>query len=112
MGRVQILQTSAGSSRGRRENRRTEELGGKAWERAERLGLGAELLEAIRRLVAFLNDTEVPLMTKGIAVAAILYFLNPFDVVPDFAPGGLVDDAAVIFAALKRLAEKGAFRKN
>ena len=33
----------------------------------------------------------------ALAIAAILYFVNPFDVIPDFIPGfGYLDDATVI----------------
>lgn len=40
-------------------------------------------------------------------VAAILYFLNPFDVVPDFLLGfGLIDDAAVIGYVVSRLGDE------
>lgn len=31
-----------------------------------------------------------------LAVAAIIYFLNPFDMIPDFLVGGLFDDGVVI----------------
>lgn len=35
-------------------------------------------------------------------VAAIIYFVNPFDLIPDFFPGGFIDDAAVIGYVLHR----------
>jgi len=35
--------------------------------------------------------------TIGVVAAALLYFLNPFDAVPDFLPAiGLLDDASMI----------------
>lgn len=38
-------------------------------------------------------------------VAALLYFINPLDMVPDFIPGvGYIDDAALIAWLLKNLA--------
>ena len=40
-----------------------------------------------------------------IVVAALLYFLSPVDLIPDFIPGGLVDDAAVFAFAASRLQE-------
>ena len=49
---------------------------------------------------------EVPWWTISAVVTALLYALNPFDIVPDFIPFvGLLDDAAVISACLF-LAEK------
>lgn len=52
------------------------------------------------------NYREVPWWTIGAVVTALLYVLNPLDIVPDFIPlVGLLDDAAVISACLF-LAEK------
>ncbi len=40
---------------------------------------------------------EVPWKTIAISLGAIIYFVNPFDAVPDFLPGvGYLDDALVI----------------
>ncbi|MCK4294613.1 MAG: DUF1232 domain-containing protein [Planctomycetes bacterium] len=47
---------------------------------------------------------DVPLKTILLAIAAIIYFLNPFDVIPDFIPVvGYVDDAAVIAYAINSI---------
>jgi len=47
---------------------------------------------------------DVPLKTVLLAIAAIIYFLNPFDVIPDFIPVvGYVDDAAVIAYAINSI---------
>ena len=40
---------------------------------------------------------EVPLTTMALTAGAVLYFVNPFDAVPDLIPAaGLIDDATVI----------------
>jgi uncharacterized membrane protein YkvA (DUF1232 family) len=40
---------------------------------------------------------EVPCMTLLLSTAALIYFVNPFDAVPDMLPPlGLLDDATVI----------------
>ena len=40
---------------------------------------------------------EVPCMTLLLSTAALIYFVNPFDAVPDMVPAlGLLDDATVI----------------
>jgi len=40
---------------------------------------------------------EVPCMTLLLSTAALIYFVNPFDAVPDVVPAlGLLDDATVI----------------
>ena len=45
-------------------------------------------------------DRQTPGMTRGILLAALAYFVLPFDFVPDFLAGiGFADDAAVLMAA-------------
>ena len=40
---------------------------------------------------------EVPVKTILIILASILYFLNPFDLIPDFLPGvGYIDDITIL----------------
>jgi uncharacterized membrane protein YkvA (DUF1232 family) len=49
-------------------------------------------------------DPATPLKAKGILLAALAYFILPFDVIPDFILGlGFTDDMAVIFAALSMI---------
>ncbi len=46
-------------------------------------------------------DPGTPTKVKAILIAAIAYFVVPFDVVPDFLAGiGFTDDAAVLATAL------------
>ncbi len=43
------------------------------------------------------NYTNVPWFTIASIVVALVYVLNPFDLVPDFIPGvGYIDDLAVL----------------
>lgn len=47
-------------------------------------------------------DRATPLQVKGTLVAAIAYFVLPFDAIPDMLPVlGFTDDAAVLMTALK-----------
>lgn len=39
---------------------------------------------------------EVPYRSVVSAVAALIYFVNPLDLVPDLLLGGLIDDALVV----------------
>jgi uncharacterized membrane protein YkvA (DUF1232 family) len=40
---------------------------------------------------------SVPWKTIVLSLATVIYFLNPFDVAPDFIPGiGYLDDAVVL----------------
>jgi uncharacterized membrane protein YkvA (DUF1232 family) len=44
---------------------------------------------------------KIPFWTIAAIVAALLYVLNPFDLIPDFIPlVGQIDDAAVVAACL------------
>lgn len=47
---------------------------------------------------------EVPWRAIATAAFAVLYFLNPFDLIPDFIPGiGFIDDATLISMAVAAL---------
>lgn len=46
---------------------------------------------------------QVPTRAIFWAVVAILYFLNPLDLIPDIFPGGYLDDIAFISFVLKRI---------
>lgn len=46
-------------------------------------------------------DRATPLKARAILLAALAYFVMPFDVIPDFILGlGFTDDMAVLFTAL------------
>ncbi|HVU20194.1 MAG TPA: YkvA family protein [Rhizomicrobium sp.] len=47
------------------------------------------------------TDPATPSKVKGILLAALAYFVMPFDVIPDFIAGlGFTDDAAVLAMAV------------
>ena len=57
-------------------------------------------------LFLLFSDPEYLLIKKGIAVFALLYFITPLDLFPDYIPfAGWLDDAGVIAAALKLYAD-------
>lgn len=61
-------------------------------------------LVRLARAWAFRKYRRVPWRTVTYVVAAILYFINPIDLVPDMLAGiGFVDDAAVIHAVIQSL---------
>ncbi len=48
-----------------------------------------------------LLDAKTPLWAKGVAAAALAYFVLPIDAIPDFLPlVGLTDDLSVLTGAL------------
>ena len=63
----------------------------------------SELLGMIRAWASG-KYSVVPWKSLLLAIAAVLYFVNPFDLVPDFLPlTGLVDDVAVLAFVLRSL---------
>jgi uncharacterized membrane protein YkvA (DUF1232 family) len=69
----------------------------------ETAGFLGGLVQQGRLAWRLLNDGRVPGWVKIIPVAALLYFLSPIDLLPDFAIPGLgeLDDLVVILLALK-----------
>lgn len=48
--------------------------------------------------------SRIPIKAITLIIATLIYFLNPFDVIPDFIPViGYVDDAAMISAGIQAI---------
>jgi uncharacterized membrane protein YkvA (DUF1232 family) len=63
------------------------------------------IAEDVVALYFCLLDGRTPLWAKGVAAAALAYFILPLDAVPDFLPLiGLGDDLSVLSAALAAVA--------
>jgi len=82
---------------------KTEEVVKQARKLATKGGPFSAFFNRIKVLISLLKDyrnkeyREVPWRVIAAAVFAILYFINPFDLIPDFIPGvGYIDDIAVI----------------
>lgn len=68
------------------------------------------MFEDIKLMVDIIKDyingtyKEVPQYTIIAILGALIYFLSPFDIIPDFIPGvGFIDDAFVIALVLKQV---------
>jgi uncharacterized membrane protein YkvA (DUF1232 family) len=62
---------------------------------------GAAVVERALQLFYALQDPTMPAWAKVAVVAALGYFILPFDLVPDFIPGlGFGDDLATLTSAL------------
>lgn len=46
---------------------------------------------------------EIPTGSIVAIIIALLYFVSPIDLIPDFLPGGLVDDALVLGLVFKQV---------
>ncbi len=59
--------------------------------------VGKELREQVKLVLKSAVSKKLPLKYKALAVGAILYFINPFDLIPDSIPVvGYLDDFAVL----------------
>lgn len=65
--------------------------------------LGRQITLLFSMLKDWWNNTyDIPWGTVAAVTAALLYFANPFDLIPDFIPlAGFVDDAAVVAVCFK-----------
>ena len=71
--------------------------------------IAAEFQIILRLVKSWLSGDykDISIKAIGILIAAILYFLNPFDAVPDAIPGvGYIDDVAVVAWVLKTLKDE------
>jgi uncharacterized membrane protein YkvA (DUF1232 family) len=82
----------------------------KANSKKNALGEAWEKLQLLTELVNAYSKGEYRKVSKGTILAvigAIVYFVSPLDVVPDFIVGlGIIDDAAVIGFTIKRLSKE------
>ncbi len=82
-------------------------------EKASKLNLDkfSKLIKQLSLSMQMLRDyksktyTNIPWRTIALIVAAILYFINPFDIIPDFIPFLGYTDDAVAFAAIFKSAQ-------
>src|SRR5436190_22398990 len=75
------------------------------WEKVKRVAQSLPFAEDLLAANYCAFDSATPRQVKAALVGAIVYFILPFDVVPDILPVlGYSDDAAVLFAALRLVA--------
>jgi len=94
-----------------KDKQKTDYLLNEALKKAERNknvleNIWTDLQALIRLTRAWLKSeyTQTPWQTIVFAIAGIIYFVNPFDIVPDFIPGaGYLDDATVIGFVIKSI---------
>ena len=68
--------------------------------------LGMKVVYTILKLYYITMDPNVHPADKAIIYAALGYFILPIDLVPDFIPGGLLDDTYVLTWALNQVQDK------
>lgn len=102
------------------DRKKTESLLDEAERKVRReRGLTDEFVDQLRELFRLLRAwvrgryRQVPWKTLLAVLAAVIYFVNPFDLVPDFIPLlGLTDDASVVaFVIMSVKKEMDRFRE-
>ena len=82
----------------------TDEVEGKLWVKLEKVGKKISFAKDLIALYRYLIDNSVSWHRKTIVAGALIYFIVPFDAIPDLAPlFGYMDDLGVIAATLKFL---------
>ncbi|MCD4677850.1 MAG: DUF1232 domain-containing protein [Desulfobacula sp.] len=70
----------------------------KFWDKIVKLPgtAGCSILRTSITLYILLREPTVPVWAKTIIIAALGYFICPIDAVPDFLPGGYIEDAMLL----------------
>ncbi|WP_040305389.1 YkvA family protein [Ahrensia sp. R2A130] len=82
------------------QNRREDKVRRDFWPKFQRFAARLPFAEHLAAAYYCAMDPKVPLRVRGTLLAALAYFIMPFDFLPDFlAIVGLTDDIAVLTTA-------------
>ncbi len=85
-------------------NEAAEEVESKLWVKLEKVGEKISFAKDLMALYRYLVDGGIGWQRKAVVAGALIYFIVPFDAIPDLAPlFGYMDDLGVIGATLKFL---------
>lgn len=85
----------------RQNARRAEDVRKRFWSTARRAARHVPFMDEVVAAYYCALDERTPTRVRGTLLAALAYFVLPFDMIPDFVLGlGFTDDAAVLAAAL------------
>jgi len=108
-----ILEKSRGKAEAILENADDlQDLAKRTQEKVKSIKVGDETVRSLLELVSTFirmitahikgEYREIPFRSLLLIVAGMLYFLNPFDLIPDFIPlSGLLDDLTLLLLILK-----------
>jgi len=88
------------------------EIGGKyveerLWNKVEKEGNKIRFVKEVKALYRYMRDKNVPWYRKSVVIGALIYFISPIDLIPDFIPFfGYLDDLGVIMAVVKFLGKE------
>ena len=64
---------------------------------------GSKVLQLALILYVLLKDKDTPTWVKVSIIGTLGYFIFPFDLIPDFLPGGYIDDVALMAGLVGQL---------
>lgn len=64
---------------------------------------GIKIVYVVLLLYYSTLDKELPMQDRLMVLAALGYFILPFDIIPDGLPGGFTDDMAALVFVLKKV---------
>lgn len=67
------------------------------------LKAGCAVIRVACTLFVLLKESDVPVWAKLSILASLGYFISPVDAIPDFLPGGFIDDLGVMTLLLGQL---------
>ncbi|MGN8020812.1 YkvA family protein [Phyllobacterium sp. 22229] len=83
---------------------REETVRARFWKTARKAAKSIPFLDEVIAGYYCALDPATPTWVRGTLLAALAYFVMPFDIIPDFIVGlGFTDDAAVLMAALNAI---------
>lgn len=68
-----------------------------------------EIWDNVQLLFGLIKDwasgeyKDIPMGSIVLIIIGLLYFVSPIDLVPDFIPGGIIDDALVLGLVIKQV---------
>ncbi|MDP3897383.1 MAG: YkvA family protein [Mesorhizobium sp.] len=93
----EILAPGASDETRRREAR----VRANFWRTAKRAARYMPFMDEVVAAYFCALDPKTPMRVRGVLLAALAYFVLPFDIIPDFLIGaGFTDDIAVLTAAI------------
>lgn len=89
--------------------KKTQKLVDEAIKKAKKKGPLEEIWDNIQLIFGVCKDwstgkyTEIPIGSIISIIIGLLYFVSPIDLIPDFLPFGVVDDAVVLSLVFKQV---------
>lgn len=88
----------------RDQSRREEHVRRSFWTKLKRVARNIPFIEDVVAAYYCALDPNVPVRARGILLAALAYFILPFDFLPDILLGiGFTDDIAVLMYAISTI---------